>query len=138
MIDGRGNARIMDFGVAGLLHDLTARGDIASGTPAYMAPEQLAGTEVSKKSDLYSLGLVLYELFTGKPALVVPRATDFGSAKSVSAHPSLAERRKLHESATRPENPSRHVADLDPAIERITDRCLEPDPAARPPSALAI
>jgi hypothetical protein len=123
MIDGRGNARIMDFGVAGLAAQLMAAGDITSGTPAYMAPEQLAGREVSKRSDLYSLGLVLYELFTGRPAF---------SAQS------LAEIRRVHESSTRPQSLSSIVADLDPAVERVIFRCLEPDPADRPPSALAV
>ncbi len=123
MLDGRGNARIMDFGVAGVLSDLVAKGDIASGTPAYMAPEQLARQAVSKKSDIYSLGLVLYELFTGKPAYQVE---------------SMAQLRSSRESGTRPANPSDLVKTLDPAVERVILRCLEPDPAARPSSALAI
>lgn len=123
MLDGRGNARIMDFGVAGLLSDLVAKGDIASGTPAYMAPEQLARQGVSKKSDIYSLGLVLYELFTGKPAFQVE---------------SMQQLRASRESGTRPTNPSDHVRTLDPAVETVILRCLEPDPAKRPASALAI
>ncbi len=65
MIDGRGRARITDFGLAGLIDELKRGGEVA-GTPAYMAPEQLAEGKVSVRSDLYSLGLVLYELFTGK------------------------------------------------------------------------
>ena len=67
MIDGRGRARITDFGLASLGGDLHAD-DLRAGTPAYMAPEQLAGREVSVRSDLYSLGLVLHELFTGQRA----------------------------------------------------------------------
>ena len=63
MIDGRGHARITDFGLAVLI-DENQNGDWA-GTPAYMAPEQLARGETTIQSDLYSLGLVLYELFTG-------------------------------------------------------------------------
>ena len=65
MIDGRGRARITDFGLAGIAEDFRGA-EAQSGTPAYMAPEQLSGTDASVKSDLYSLGLVLYELFTGK------------------------------------------------------------------------
>src|SRR5262245_42568443 len=65
MVDGRGRTRITDFGLAGLADELTRAGQIA-GTPAYMAPEQLASGRVSTRSDVYSLGLVLYELFTGK------------------------------------------------------------------------
>ncbi|HSB60641.1 MAG TPA: serine/threonine-protein kinase, partial [Vicinamibacteria bacterium] len=60
MLDGQGNVRITDFGLAGL--EDTIRGDdVRSGTPAYMSPEQLSGREVTARSDVYSLGLVLYE-----------------------------------------------------------------------------
>ena len=63
MIDGRGQARITDFGLA----QLETEGEKGiAGTPAYMAPEQLAKGETSVQSDLYSLGLVLYEMFTGE------------------------------------------------------------------------
>jgi len=123
MLDGRGNARIMDFGVAGVLSDLVAKGDIASGTPAYMAPEQLARQGVSKKSDIYSLGLVLYELFTGRPAFHAE---------------SMQQLRASRESGTRPTNPSDHVKTLDPIVETVILRCLEVDPARRPASAIAV
>ena len=64
-IDGRGQIKITDFGLAGL--DSTIDGaDARAGTPGYMAPEQWAGNEVTAKSDLYALGLLLYELFTGE------------------------------------------------------------------------
>ena len=64
MIDGRGTARITDFGLAGLADEIRA-GEI-SGTPAYMAPEQLSSGEVTQRTDLYALGLILCEVFTGK------------------------------------------------------------------------
>jgi len=67
MIDGRGNVLITDFGLAGLAEQLQGA-EVRNGTPAYMAPEQLAGKEVSTRSDIYSLGLVLYEIFTGRRA----------------------------------------------------------------------
>ena len=121
MIDGRGRARITDFGLAGFATDI-GDADILSGTPAYMAPEQLAGREVSVRSDLYSLGLVLYELFTGKPAF-----------KAASAE----ERRRL-QSETTPSSPSSLVEGFDPTVERVILRCLEADPARRPSSALSV
>ena len=67
MIDGRGQVLITDFGLAAVAGQLEG-GHVRDGTPAYMAPEQLQGKEVTVKSDLYALGLVLHEMFTGKPA----------------------------------------------------------------------
>jgi len=87
-----------------------------------MAPEQLAGQPASVRSDIYALGLVLFEIFTGR------RAYD---AKS------LQELRALQESGTLT-TPSSVVRDLDPAIERAILRCLERDPQRRPGSALAV
>jgi hypothetical protein len=88
-----------------------------------MAPEQLDGAAPTIRSDIYSLGLVLYELFTGK------RAYDAST---------LGELIKLRRSDSTPTTPTAIVKDLDPAIERIIDRCLERDPAARPGSALQV
>ena len=121
MIDGRGRAKITDFGLAGLPD--TIRGEeVRVGTPAYMAPEQLSGKEVSVRSDIYALGLVLYELFTGKPAFRAEDRADLARQQTEST----------------PTSPSSHVGDLDPAVERIILRCLEPDPSQRPGSALAV
>ena len=72
MIDGRGQARITDFGLAREAEAI-AGNEARDGTPAYMAPEQLAGREVTARSDLYALGLVLYELFTGRPPFAAAR-----------------------------------------------------------------
>jgi len=67
MIDRDGNARIMDFGIARSLKSkgITGAGVIV-GTPEYMSPEQVEGLEVDQGSDLYSLGVILYEMVTGK------------------------------------------------------------------------
>src|SRR5258706_2031886 len=121
MIDGRGRARITDFGLAAFAKDVGGE-DISAGTPAYMAPEQLAGREVSVRSDLYSLGLVLYEVFTGKPAFEAS---------------SVGELRRL-QSDTTPTSPSSLVEGFDPMVERVILRCLEADPSRRPSSALAV
>jgi serine/threonine-protein kinase len=118
MLDGNGRVRVMDFGLA----TIGQVEDIRAGTPAYMAPEQLLGREVTQKSDIFALGLVLYELFTGRRAFV---ATTI--AELVSQHESLA---------VTP--PSSLVSTLDPAIERAILRCLAPEPDRRPGSALAV
>jgi serine/threonine-protein kinase len=65
MIEGRGQVRITDFGLAVLAAEIPLS-DLRSGTPAYMSPEQKSGHDVSTRSDLYALGLVMYEMFTGK------------------------------------------------------------------------
>ena len=121
MIDGRGRARLTDFGLAGLAEAFEGA-EVRAGTPAYMAPEQLSGKGVSMKSDLYSLGLVLYELFTGKRAFDAPSA---------------AELMRLQQEST-PTMPTTHVSGLDPAVERVILRCLDKEPTQRPTSALAV
>ena len=67
MIDKEGNARIMDFGIARSLRakGITAEGTII-GTAEYMSPEQVEGKEVDQRSDIYSLGIILYEMLIGK------------------------------------------------------------------------
>jgi Protein kinase domain len=108
MLDGRGQVLITDFGlaiVAGQIHAAAVR----DGTPAYQAPEQRDGKEVTVRSDIYALGLILHEMFTGKRP-----DESVGSART-----SL-------------------VKDLDPVVERVILRCLEPDPHKRPQAALAV
>jgi serine/threonine-protein kinase len=118
MIDGEGRLRIADFGIAALAES----GTTSAGTPGYMAPELLSGASASVRSDIYALGLVLYELFTGRKAY--SRAT-------------LAELVRAQQE-TQPTSPAAYVRDLDPAIERTILRCLQPAPEKRPPSALAV
>lgn len=122
MIDADGNARITDFGLAGLAEEFH-EDELAAGTPAYMAPEQLEGKEQTVRTDIYSLGLVLYELFTGKRAFEAD---------------TLGELLKLRRSGSTPTIPSQIVKDLDPLVEKVIDRCIQKDPADRPASALQV
>jgi Protein kinase domain len=117
MVDGRGRIRILDFGLAVPSGESTL-GDIA-GTPAYMAPEQLVGDRVTERTDLYALGLVLYELYAGRPLYPV---RTFEERERVSHDTSV-----VHS-----------LPGIDPEIERIIHACLERDPAERPASAVAI
>jgi serine/threonine-protein kinase len=120
MLDGRGQVVITDFGLAGVADDIRGP-DVRSGTPAYMAPEQIEGREVTMLSDIYALGLVLYEIFTGKRAF---------AEKPVAV---------LHGPSDRtPSRPSSVVRDIDPIIEKVILRCLEGSPVSRPPTALAV
>ncbi len=121
MLNGRGHVVVTDFGLAALADEIPGE-EIRNGTPAYMAPEQLAGKEVTVQSDIYSLGLVLYEVFTGKRAFEAS---------------TLAELVRLH-SETAPVSPSSLVKELDPTVESAILRCLDPEPSHRPPSALAV
>jgi serine/threonine-protein kinase len=119
MIDGHGQVRITDFGLAALAGDVE---NVRAGTPAYMAPEQLAGREATVRSDIFALGLVLYEVFTGRRA--------FGAS-------TIGDLVRQHEAGI-VTAPSTIVADLDPAVERAILRCLEIAPERRPRSALAV
>ena len=119
MIDGRGSIRVLDFGLAVAAGTTDA---VHAGTPAYMAPEQLAGREVSVQSDIYALGLILFEMFTGRRAITADK---------------LADLLRVHENDTLT-HPTEIVPSLDPAIERAILRCLERAPAKRPVSALAV
>jgi hypothetical protein len=120
MLDGRGMARITDFDLAQAA-DAVDPDDVRSGTPAYMSPEQLGGREVTTRSDIYALGLVLYELFTGRRPF---------------AGRTIAELLRARQEPPPP--PSSFVETIDPAVEQALLRCLEPDPLRRPASVHAV
>ena len=115
-----GSAKLGDFGIAQAIDRsrLTMPGTMM-GTAAYMAPEQAQGREVTARSDLYSLGCVLYELLTGRP----PFDAD-DPLTVVSQH--------IH---AQPAPPSEYGAALPEALERLVLRLLAKEPEARPASA---
>ncbi|MGC3003476.1 serine/threonine-protein kinase, partial [Streptomyces sp. G35A] len=119
-----GTVKICDFGIARLGHDigftsrLTGTG-IAMGTPHYMSPEQISGSEVDRRSDLYSFGCVLYEIATGAPPF------DLDDAWAI-----LVGHRD-----TSPRPPRGHRAELPEPLERVILDLLAKEPDARPDSA---
>jgi serine/threonine protein kinase len=116
IINPAGHLKIIDFGLAHSTHlqGMTATG-LIMGTPEYMAPEQVSGKRVDERADLYSLGIILYELFTGK----VPFSGD--SAIAVGFMQMKDAPRPPHEL-----NPQ-----IPPEIETVILKCLEKEPNAR-------
>ncbi|MBD3674224.1 MAG: serine/threonine protein kinase [Planctomycetaceae bacterium] len=120
MLDGRGQVRITDFGLAKLAVDVE-EGEIA-GTPAYMAPEQLTRGQATIQSDLFSLGLILHEIFTGKSVLK-PRP--------------IPELMRLHEDSSVSQLVS-NSTDIDPVVLHVISQCLEKEAPERPASASSV
>lgn len=121
MVDDDGNAKILDFGLAGMAAGISGI-EVKAGTPTYMAPEQLRGEAVTVRSDVYGLGLLLYELFTGKKAWEAS---------------SIPELMHMHRKQL-PADPRELVPGLDERIARAIMACLARDPEERPKSAMAV
>ncbi|HET9217821.1 MAG TPA: serine/threonine-protein kinase [Terriglobia bacterium] len=116
MIDREGGAKIMDFGVARIFtgHSMTTLHAIV-GTPSYMAPEQVEGREVDHRADIYALGLIVYEMLTGKEAF---RADT----------PMAVAYKQVHETAEPPRKVDPGIPD---AVEKLILRCMEKEPERR-------
>ena len=120
MIDKEGNVRIMDFGIA---RSLEAKGITGAGmmigTPEYMSPEQVEGKEVDQRSDIYSLGVILYEMLTGR----VPFEGDTAFTIGVK-----------HKSEI-PKDPKEFNTQIPEDLSRLILRCMEKDREKRYPQA---
>lgn len=121
--DGSEVVKLLDFGVAKLINQgdddfgvETAAGSVV-GTPAYMSPEQAGGLPIDGRSDIYSLGAIMYELFAGQPMF---RGRSFGEFV----------RKHLTEQPPPPRSTPRG-ARLDPRIEQIILRAIEKEPSRR-------
>jgi hypothetical protein len=117
MLTGDGAAKVLDFGVAGLLNQHITSTGVAVGTPGYMAPEQLHGLPVTPRSDLYALGCLLYELLAGTPVFPAPTAAALMHQHLVQAPAPISR------------------GDLHPWLAGLVWQLLEKDPARRPASA---
>jgi serine/threonine protein kinase len=115
MIDAQGNVKIMDFGIARSMEAGTRLTGSMVGTPAYMAPEQVAGKPVDYRTDIYSLGLMLYEMFTGSPA--------FRADNPVAV--------ALKQMREEPPPPREVEPNVPVSAERIILKCLEKEPDHR-------
>jgi serine/threonine protein kinase/tetratricopeptide (TPR) repeat protein len=116
MIDTQGNARIMDFGIA---RSLDAKGitgaGVMIGTPEYMSPEQVEGKEVDQRSDIYSLGVILFEMLTGRVPFKGDTALSIAVQHKTESPPDLK--------SVNPQIPEN--------LSRIVLKCLEKDKASR-------
>jgi hypothetical protein len=121
LLDASGVLKVMDFGVARLAENvssMTAAGMVL-GTPAYMAPEQLLSETADARSDLYAVGVVLYECLTGVRPFDAPS-------------PFMLIARLLKEE---PEPPVSRNSEIPPALDALILRLLAKEPAARPATA---
>ena len=120
-ISDQGEVKMADFGIARLGDDSrssTVAKTAATGTPQYMSPEQVAGSKVDGRSDLYSAGVVLYELVCGRPPFT---ASDAGGPFAVMTKQVESE----------PPPPTRHRPDLDPVLEGVILKALAKRPEDR-------
>ncbi len=107
--------KVMDFGIAKMASSSKTQTNIVLGTPTYMSPEQIAGKKVDGRSDIFSLGVVLFEMLSGRPPFTADNLSALLFAITHNPHPSMK--------VIRP--------DLPPAIQHVLNQALEKDPALR-------
>jgi hypothetical protein len=129
MLRDNGEVLLSDFGIARAAESATAA-TIAAGTPAYMSPEQITGQELDQRSDVYSLGVVLYELASGRRPFT-------GDERGVTGTTTLARLREAHLRLT-PPDPRLYNPALPAGIVEVILRALAKDPAERWPDVVSL
>ena len=107
--------KVMDFGIAKMASSSRTTTETVLGTPTYMSPEQIAGKRVDGRSDIFSLGVVMFELLTGRPPFTGDNVSAVLFAIANTPHPAVATLRQ----------------DLPPVVQRILDCALQKDPVHR-------
>jgi serine/threonine-protein kinase len=122
---GDKTVKLLDFGIAKLLRAdeglASTRTGVPMGTPLYMSPEQCLGRNVDARTDLYSLGVIMFEIFTGHLPFAGPSYIE-----TVNGH--------LQSPPPRPST----LADVPPPLEELILRCLEKDPGKRPQNTVEL
>jgi len=107
--------KVMDFGIAKMASSSKTQTDVVLGTPAYMSPEQIAGKKVDGRSDVFSLGVVLFELLTGQPPFTADNLSALLFAIAHHPHPDLLT----------------HRPELPPMFQEVVNRALQKELAQR-------
>jgi TonB family protein len=115
MVDVEGALKILDFGIAKTHQTTVTRRSLVIGTPSYMSPEQIAGRPATRRTDVFAVGLVLYELLSYQRAFGGTSEYEVMNAICESAPPALGTL----------------VPDLDPRLVQIVDKAIEKDPERR-------
>ena len=118
-VTSAGAVKLGDFGLARVLNELRIRQTEVRGTPLYMAPEQIRGTDIDFRIDLYAIGCTIYEMLTGRPPFIEGEVL-------------------FHHLHTEPEPPSTHVDGIPPALDALIMSCLAKEKEQRIRSADAI
>ena len=126
LFSASGDAFLSDFGIVKMFEgdatQINMTGSVILGTPAYMSPEQALGKDIDKRSDVYSLGAVIYEMLTGVPPYKGPSSVSVAMKHVMDPVPHVREYR----------------ADIPDTLDAIVTRAMAKDPADRPASASAL
>ena len=122
MLDKYGEVRVADFGIARVTDAATAT-MVGAGTPAYMAPEQVKGLDPTPQTDIYALGIVLFEMFTGGERPF--------TGETASMTGSTGEKIRREQLTVKPPSVRKFNPNISPVLDALIQKCLAKDPAER-------